>query len=102
MIWYVLYVLAPIHLVTMVSAHGAQFWADHLRTSGVIPKNTPPLMRAFDLFGQHFISGFYSDRHNLYGSRFITRCVKVARIAAPLDLAAFVVLLVAIFGFGLK
>lgn len=102
MIWYALCVLAPIHLVTMVSVHGAQFWADHLRSSGVVSQKTPPLMRAFDLLGQHFISGFYSDRHELYGSRFITRCVKIARIAAPLDLVAFIGLFVALFGFGLK
>lgn len=95
--WIFFCVLLPIHLVTMATTWGAQFWAYHLRTSGIIPKGTPGFMRLFDPFGAHLIDGFYSERHTRYDSAFITRCVKIARIALPLDLCAVIAFAIAVF-----
>jgi hypothetical protein len=95
--WVFLCVLLPIHLVTLATTFAAQFWADHLRTSGIVSKKTPDFVRLFDPLGTHLIEGFYSDRHKSYDSRFITRCVKIARVAMPLDLCAFILFGIAVF-----
>lgn len=95
--WVFLCVLAPIHLVTFATTVAAQFSADHLKTSGIVSKKTPDLFRWLDPLGTHLIEDFYSDRHKSYNSRFITRCVKIARVAMPLDICAFILFGIAVF-----
>ena len=85
----------------MVSSMGAHLAADHRRRNGLVPRKTPDF---YDFSRNVFYFGIgpsfrtiFSDAHRHYKSRFITRCVKVARVAFVLAaalLAAFFVSLV--------
>ncbi len=85
----------------MISSMGAHFAADHRRRNGLVPWKTPDF---YDFSKNVFYFGIgpsfrtiFSDAHRHYKSRFITHCVKVARVAFVLAaalLAAFFVSLV--------
>ncbi|KIC58901.1 hypothetical protein RM53_06780 [Brevundimonas nasdae] len=85
----------------MVSSMGAHLAADHSRRNGLVPRKTPDF---YDFSKNVFSFGIgpsfrtiFSDVHRQYKSRFITRCVKVSRVAfvlAAAFLAAFVISLI--------
>ena len=85
----------------MVSSMGAHLAADHSRRNGLVPRKTQDFFHVSKgVF--HFGIGpsfraIFSDVHRHYESGFITRCVKIARVAfvlAPVFLAAFFISLV--------
>lgn len=77
----------------MVSSMGAHLAADHRRRNGLVPRKTPDF---YDFSKNVFYFGIgpsfrtiFSDAHRHYKSRFITRCVKVSRVAFVLAAASF-------------
>jgi len=86
----------------IVSSIGAHLAADHSKRNGLVPKKTSDF---YDFSTHPFFYGvgpsfkaIFSDVHRQYDSRFITRCIKIARVAfvlAPTFLAAFVISLFA-------
>jgi len=95
----VLFIAAWLSLaIGMVSSIGAHLAADHSKRNGLAPSKTS------DFYGFSTNPFFYgvgpsfkaifSDVHRQYGSRFITRCIKVSRVAFvlfPTFLATFVI-----------
>lgn len=85
----------------MISSMGAHLAADHSRRNGLVPRKTPDF---YDFSKNVFYFGvgpsfraIFSDAHRHYKSRFITRCVKVARmtfVLAATFLAAFFISLI--------
>jgi hypothetical protein len=79
-----LWLVMPVAILNAGALHGAQFWAEHRRRSGESPPDLPNFMTYFDLIG---VRRLYSDLHREYGSRFISRCVHIARVTVPLTVA---------------
>ena len=63
--------------------HGAQFWADHLKSIELRPRRLPAFWQAGWTWDITPIANFYSDLHHEYGSRFITGCVWTVRVSLP-------------------
>jgi hypothetical protein len=87
--------------IAMVSSIGAHLAADHSNRNGLVPKKTSDF---YDFSTHPFFYGvgpsfkaIFSNVHRQYDSRFITRCIKIARVAfvlAPTFLVAFVISLI--------
>lgn len=83
--------------IAMIRSIGAHLAADHSKRNGLVPKKTSDF---YDFSTNPFFYGvgpsfkaIFSDVHRQYDSRFITRCIKIARAAFvmfPTLLAAFV------------
>ena len=77
----------------------AAFEAGRLRANGEVPRETPDfLLSLWDPFSTRFIEHVYTNAHALYRSRFITRCVYIVRVTAPLTvifISAMFILMIA-------
>ncbi len=86
--------------IALVSSLGAHFSADYLKRNGAVPKSTSDFARSapppFFLDVGISLTDIYSSLHKRYKSRFLTRCVYVARVAFPLSGFLLIVLGVAI------
>lgn len=86
----------------IVSSIGAHLAADHSKRNGLVPRKTSNFYvfhtTVFRLGVGPSFKAIFSDAHRQYESRFITRCIKIARVAfvlAPTFLVAFVISLFA-------
>jgi hypothetical protein len=81
------WLLWPVAILNVGAVLGAQFWASHRKSSGESPSTLPDFLTLFDAFGAVTMSRFYSDLHRQYGSQFISRCIRIARLTLPLTFA---------------
>ena len=78
-----LWAVIAVFVVLVAAWHGAQFWADYLKSMQLRPKGLPEFWRLGWDWDITPIGNFYSDLHRDYDSRFITACVWTFRIALP-------------------
>ena len=86
----ILWLLWPVAAVNVGVLCGAEFWADHRKTSGESPTSLPGFMTLADWLGLEMLGRIYSDLHRRYESRFISSCIVIARITMPLTFALIV------------
>jgi hypothetical protein len=79
----VLWTAISVAVVLVASWHGAQFWADYLKSMELRSKSLPGFWRMGWDWDISPIGNFYSDLHRGYDSRFITGCVWTFRMALP-------------------
>ncbi|HWQ85958.1 hypothetical protein [Brevundimonas sp.] len=78
-----LWTAIAVALVLVAAWHGAQFWADYLKSMRLRPEGLPAFWRMGRDWDISPIGNFYSDLHRDYDSRFITGCVWTFRTALP-------------------
>jgi hypothetical protein len=82
-LFYLFMLTAAANLAAIV---GAQYWAFYLKQVRKAPPDLPNFLFVPDLTGLPTLHRLYSDLHRRYGSRFISRCIAVARVTTPATL----------------